>query len=242
LLQADSTPSNLLFGPEKVKGFEVGYKADLLANTLRLDLTAYRYNYNGLQVTALETVTYRYSIRNAARARTTGVQGSFQWIATDSLTFDGNIGYNRARYLSFPNAQCWTGQTAAQGCIGGAQDLTGKALNRAPDVTFKLGADYRMNVASDYVADLSVSAAYSSSFETAADYSPGGPQSAYWLVNAAVHFGPEDEKYRFSLIGRNLTNSFYKIFSLTKGLGSPYQFLGFFNRPREVVLQVGYNF
>jgi hypothetical protein len=93
-----------------------------------------------------------------------------------------------------------------------------------------------------WTADFSISGAYSSSYLTATDYSPGGPQSAYWLLNAAVHFSPENEKFRLSVIGRNLTDSFYRLDTHTKGFGSPYQFLGFYNRPREVLIQLGYDF
>src|SRR5262249_44377389 len=72
LLNASTTSSDLVFGPEKTKGFEVGYKADLLANTWRFNVVGYRYNYNGLQVTALTPPTYTPTVRNAASARTYG--------------------------------------------------------------------------------------------------------------------------------------------------------------------------
>jgi iron complex outermembrane recepter protein len=242
-LVASTVASDLVFGPEKVNGFEVGYKAELFARTLRLDLTAYRYNYNGLQVTALGPAPlFAPSIRNAAKARTTGVEGSFEWLAMEHISFDGNVGYNHARYLSFPNAQCWSGQSPADGCIGGAQDLSGQPLNRAPNVTFKLGGDYKTKLIGGWMADLSLSGAYTSSYLTAADYNPGGPQPAYWLLNAALHISSENDRYRFSIVGRDLTDSFYKIDTHTKGLGSPYQFVSFFNRPREVVAQFEYNF
>jgi outer membrane receptor protein involved in Fe transport len=68
LLTTTATSTSVLFGPEKVNGFEVGYKGELFANTFRMDLTFYRYNYNGLQVTALVPPTYSPIIRNAARA------------------------------------------------------------------------------------------------------------------------------------------------------------------------------
>jgi outer membrane receptor protein involved in Fe transport len=242
ILTTAATPTSVVFGPEHAKGFEVGYKADLFANTLRLDVVAYRYNYNGLQVTSLPPPTYSPSIKNAAKARTTGVEGSVTWMATDRLTLDGNFGYNRARYLSFPNAQCWTGQAVADGCIGGVQDLTGRPLQRAPDVTFKLGANYKADLPGGWLADLSASAAYSASYLTSSEYSPGGPQPSYWLINASVRLSPESDKYSISLIGRNLTNTYYRLSTFTQGIGSPYQYTGYFNRPREVVVEAQYNF
>jgi outer membrane receptor protein involved in Fe transport len=237
LLDATATSSNLVLGPEEVKGFEVGYKADLLANTLRLGLTAYDYNYDGLQVTARDATLFSFIILNAAKARTSGVEGSFDWRATNSLSFNGNIGYNRARFLEFPNAPCYVGQTEDEGCVGGVQNLAGRPLNRAPNVTFKLGADYKAQIVQGWISDLSTSAAYSSSYQTGTDYASAEMQSAFWLINAAIHISPESEKYQLSLIGRNLTNTYYKVISFPQALGNPGQFEGYFNQPRAVALE-----
>ena len=66
---------------------------------------------------------------------------SSQWLVTDSLGLHGSIGFNHARYLNFREAQCYTDQTEAQGCVGGVQDLSGRALNRAPNVMLNLAYD-----------------------------------------------------------------------------------------------------
>jgi outer membrane receptor protein involved in Fe transport len=246
LLPNTSTAENVVFGPEKAKGFEVGYKAYFFERTLRMDLTAYRYNYLGLQVSAFDSIANRFSLRNAAKARITGITGSFDWRATDALSFNGNFGWNRARYVSFPNAQCYVGQTPATGCFavpgGTAQDLSGRPLNRAPKLTYKIGADYRADLPQGWTADLAASANYSSSYYTAADYSPGGPQKSFWLLNAAVHVSPANERFTFSVIGRNLTNTYYKVFTSNQSLGTVTQFQTSLNRPREVLAEVQYKF
>jgi outer membrane receptor protein involved in Fe transport len=244
---ASMNAANLTFGPEHAKGAEAGYKADLFANTVRFDAVGYFYNYNGLQVSSYDSIRVAYSIRNAARARTYGISSSFQWLATDRLTLDGNIGWNHARYLSFPTAACYASQTAAQGCdrtvvAVGAQDLSGKPLDRAPNVTFKLGADYKVDFTPGWVADFAISGYHSGSYETAADRSSGSLQDAYWLLNFAVHLSPEDEKFRISFIGKNLTNSYYKTRTNNRSLGTPFEFSGGYNRPREVTIEAQYNF
>lgn len=241
LIDASFTAENLKFGPEKVRGFEAGYKADLFDRTVRLNLTAYRYKYKGLQVTAYDPVAIRYSIRNAASSRTTGFSALIQWLATENLSFDGSLGYNRAKYLNFPAAQCYAGQTPALGCVNGVQDLSGKKLNRAPEVTFSAGGEYTADIG-DWTAALSVNAAYSSSYQTATDYGPGGFQSSFWRLNAALRVRTPDENLEFAVIGRNLTDSYYKVVTYTASLGNPDQYSGFFNRPREVAVQMEYKF
>jgi outer membrane receptor protein involved in Fe transport len=242
ILGSTATAQNLQFQPEKTNGFEGGYKATFFNNTLRFDIVGYRYDYDDLQVVSYNAETINFILQNAASARIMGVQGSFEWLAARGLTLSGNFGYNDAKYRNFADAPCYTLQTEAQGCINGAQDLSDKALLRAPKFTFKLGADYDMSVGRDWDAKFSVSATHSSSYQTATDYSPGGVQDAYWLLDAAVHVGPQDRRYEFAVIGRNLTNSYY-LLSTVGWSGSlvQNQYVGFFNRPREVAVQATFH-
>ncbi|MFC4312599.1 TonB-dependent receptor [Steroidobacter flavus] len=242
ILQRAFTADSVKFGPEESKGFEIGYKSTLLQDTLRLDVTAYRYEYDGLQVASFDSSTLSFNIGNAAEARTEGVAGSFNWLATDNLSFNGNVGYNRARYTNYRTAPCYAGQTAALGCVGGSQDLSGTALVRAPDVTFSIGADYRAQFTAGWIADFSIDAAHSDSYQAHTDNHPGGIQDAFWRLNAAINLMPDDERFKLSLIGRNLTNEYYMIASSSAPGGPPTQFVATFNRPREVVLQAEYNF
>lgn len=243
LVAPSATPDNIRFKPEKAEGFEIGYKATMSDRRLRVDANAYRYNYDDLQVASYNAATITFTVNNAAAARIKGVQGSVQWLATNDLTLQASFGYNRARYRSYRNAQCYAGQTAAQGCIGvGAtsayQDLSGKALLRAPELTYSLGANYRIPLIQGWNTSLSVHASHSDAFETATDYAPGGHQRSFWLLNAGIHVGPDDGKYEVAVIGRNLTDSYYMLNVVGwSNSGNPNQYVGFFNRPREVVLQ-----
>lgn len=239
LLPSSATATNVLFGPEKTHGVEVGYKADLLAHTLRVALTAYRYDYNGLQVSAYNPLTFSANIQNAAKARTQGITGLMEWLAGDHLSFNGNIGWNRARYLSFPDAPCYLSQTVAEGCVAGAQSLAGQALNRAPNVTFKLGGDYKLNLFNGWKADFSLSGDYSGAYQTETNYDPAAIQSSYWLLNSALRFLSPTERYQVAIIGRDLTNTIYKVVTYNQSFGTDYQFNSFINRPREIILEVG---
>jgi outer membrane receptor protein involved in Fe transport len=241
VLLATYTADTLKFGHETSKGFEVGYKAELFDRTLRFDLTAYRYSYKNLQVSAFDATTITYTISNAASARTEGVQGSFEWRAMPDLTFNGNFGYNRARFRSFPNAQCYGSQTAAEGCVGGVQDLAGRSLARAPRLTFNLGGQYTMPVGS-WAADLSLDGSYSSSYYPDETHDPILKQDAFWRLNAALHLHPEDHRFDIALIGRNLTNSYYLVYGQGRPFGQPDEVTGFFNRPREIVVQAEVRF
>ena len=242
LLSATATESSLTFDHEKVRGFEAGYKAELFNRRLRFDIVAYRYKYSGLQVVAFDSVLLRANIGNAASARTTGITSSIAWLAADGLNINANAGYNRARYLSFPGAQCFTGQTAAQGCVGGFQDLSGKALNRAPELTFSFGADYEFEVAEGWSVNLAGNAYRSSSYNAQTDYAAGGQQEAFWRLNASARIKSPGDQFELALVGRNLNNAYYLVYSFNQPFGGPNQYGGVFNRPREVALEGTYRF
>jgi outer membrane receptor protein involved in Fe transport len=244
LVMANATPDNIKYRPEKAKGGEIGYKATLFDRTLRLDLVGYLYNYTDLQVVSYNAQTISFTIQNAASARIQGIQGSADWLATRDLTLHGNFGYNDAHYVSFLT-QCYVGQTAATGCnvpipnsATKQQNLADSSLLRAPKYTFSVGADYRARLVEGWDSTVSLQGSYSSSFQTATDYAPGGFQAAYWLLNAGVRVAPEGGNYEVALLGRNLTNSYYTLNTIGwSGSSNPNQYVGFFNRPREIVLQ-----
>ena len=250
LLYSYASPQNLQYGHETVKGGEIGYKADLFDQKLRVDLTAYTYNYDGLQVASVNNINGAtvFTVSNAAAATTRGIEAAVKWLATDQLSFNGNVGFNRARYSSFPGAPCYEAQTAAEGCVhdpirnASLQNLSGKPLVRAPNVTFDVGGEYQAKWIRGWTTDLAVDGAYTSSYQTAGDSNPGGIQGVFWKLNAAMHFISDDSHYEFSVIGRNLTNSYYLLTSNGLDAGLPTQFDGFFNRPREVILEAQYHF
>ncbi|MGY0650864.1 TonB-dependent receptor [Luteimonas sp. A537] len=240
ILQSSANPETLKFDEEETDGFEVGYKATLADNRVRMDITAYQYDYEGLQVATFNQNTISFTIGNAAEARTKGVGASLQWLATDRLSLNTNFGYNIAKYTDYRNAQCYSGQTAAQGCVGGVQELTGEYLVRAPRLTANLGMDYRADIGANWLADFSLGAGYSSDYQTQPDNHPGAIQDSFWRFNAGVHLMPVSEQFRISLIGRNLNDEYYLIATASSPGGPATQHTGTFARPREIALQFEY--
>lgn len=242
LLVASSTADSLVIDSETADGFEIGYKGDLLDNSLRFNITAYTYEFDDLQLGTFNPTSLSFTIQNAAAAKTEGVSASIDWLAAERLTLSSKIGYNKARYSRFADAPCYTGQTVALGCVDRRQDLTGTQLIRAPDLTASFTAEYNTPLWTGWQADWSVGANYSDSYQSASDNDPGGMQDSFWRLNAAVHFGPEDGRLRFSVIGRNLTDEYYLVSTSARPIGGPNEYIGIFNRPREIALELRYQF
>jgi iron complex outermembrane receptor protein len=227
-----TTPSS--FEDEKVKGFEVGLKSLLLDRRLAFNIAAYTYKYSNLQVGALilqqtggglGNLVVAQRVLNAASARVKGVDmdATFNPPGLDGLSLRGSLNYNRARYISFPNAPCGNGQTIAQGCDQfptpgvtppkyNAQDLSGRPLVRAPEWAGTLGFTYDRELANGMSFTLASDVNYTSEYVTTLVDLPGFRQPGFAKLNASVTLRSKDDVWEVSLIGNNVTDK------VTRGL------------------------
>lgn len=207
------------FGDEKVKGGELGLKTRLAGGQINFNAAGYYYRYSDLQVGAGEIRGQEIINRtlNAASADVYGVDldASYAPYSLPGLKLQAAVNYNHARYASFPNAPCGNGQTEAEGCnqlmnpMTGtftAQDLKGRRLVRAPSWMGTLAADYTLPVGSSMNVHLGALASYSSSYLLNLADLPGFTQPSYLKLNATIGLSGEDDAWKVSLIGNNLTN------------------------------------
>lgn len=215
--------SDFEFGPEKARGFEVGLKSTLFDRQLRLNVSAYSFKYSDFQVDYFNSAVFAYQTLTAD-ARTKGVDVDFEYAprAVPGLNVHGSVSYNKATYTRF-FGPCFTGQKPSEGCVfastagvlaSGAQvaayqDLAGKPLAIAPRWTGALGISYETPVGNGYLVGGSVDGRYSGSYLGSAFAQPDSRQDAYATLDAALRFGPEDGRWEFAVIGKNLTNRFY---------------------------------
>lgn len=249
LLSAVFNADNLEFKSESSEGFELGMKTYLADRTIRLEATAYRYNYKNLQLSSFDQETFSFFVRNAANARIQGFELSGEWAATREFRLNGAVGYNRARYTNFPRGVCYSGQPSSPTPTSGqchsllnVQDLKGKPLTRAPDWSFNLGADYTVEVGSNLKMGASADVSYTGSYFTQEDQNPMGFQDSFARINASLRVGAADDRWELALIGRNLTNEFYLETTSNKAFGGPTDLQAQTPRPREVRVQGTFRF
>ncbi|WP_197707355.1 TonB-dependent receptor [Sphingobium sp. LB126] len=235
------SPGTLQYGPEKTKGGEIGYKASLLDRSLRIELAAFRYNVSGLQITSFDGRNFAYSINNAGKARTQGLEASAEWRATQELTLRGAFGYVDAKYVRYVGAPCTKAQSAVTpvGCV---QDLSGHQLPRAPKYSATGGADYDIEVGNDMKLGFNVDFKYASSSNQQETLDPNAFQKAYWLLNAGVRLYQDDSGWSLALQGRNLTNEHVSTYTLDKSAGGIGEYQAIPLRTREIRLEAGYKF
>ncbi|TAL03659.1 MAG: hypothetical protein EPO08_03615 [Rhodospirillaceae bacterium] len=214
---------DLSFSDEGAKGGEVGVKARAFDRQANLNLSGYKYNYTNLQV-GENIVTNGGLIVKTINAGTAGIwgaefSGTFAPEAIEGLTLNGALNYNHARFGTFKNAPCWGGQSISQGCnqnfnplanagTGGFQnqDLHGRPLIKAPEVTANFGFDYSMPVAADMKLALASNTNFSGHYYT--DLAERGDmvQHAFFKTNLSVTLSGPNDAWEISMIGTNLTD------------------------------------
>ena len=240
VLGATATEENLVFEPEKAKGGEVGMKAQLLDRKLTIVGAIYRYTFSNLQQTAFNAgPPASFAITNAGRSRTTGVELEGSYRATPDLTLSGAVAYNDGKYLEYIGAPCYAGQTAAQRCVGGSQDLSGEQLPYNPKWSANAGFQWDSPLTSTMMFGLNGRAAYNGAVWSNTTNNPLAREDDYVRLDAGVKLYPEGKRWELALIGRNLTNERYAIYAPDKpgGPATGGQVIALTNRPREVLLQ-----
>ena len=249
ILSSTTTIDTLNFDREKVTGGEIGIKGSFFDSRLTANLTGYRYIYKGLPLTsliALSQTAVTYVTQNAANTEVKGLEFETAYRVGGGLTLRGTAAYNQARFESFDRAQCWTGQTLAQGCLvdpvtrGSYQDLSGRTVYRAPKWIATVGAVEAFDLTDDLKATLNADLRYSSAYYTGVNLNPYSYQKYYVLLNAGARVTSE-AGWSLAVIGRNLTNRRYGTLGIDKpgGVGEVFTVAG---EPRAVVLQAEMKF
>ena len=239
---------DLTYDPQTIKGFEAGVKALLLNGDLRTNLAAYTYDISDQQVGVVFNATQ--SIRNAAASTVQGIEADFNYrTPIDGLSIHGAAAYNHGEYTEYTNAPCYGGQTAALGCVNGAQDVSGRTLERAPEWNLSGGFDYVTPIGNALELGLNGGFNYVSSYFTDASLAPNGVQDDYTLVNATVRLSDINDRWEAALIGRNLTDEHYFVASSLvpfafdpTGEGTLLDRFATLSRGREVMLRLSYRF
>jgi len=135
-----SISANTPFDEEKVESFEIGLKATLFDNRLRLNASAFMIEWDDLQVESffvdldeMGNLVSGTLTQNATSAENNGIEIEVVAAATDNLTLGFNLGYLDSEFGDFDNA------VVDQSVV----DLTGMPLPQAPEFTANVFAEYR---------------------------------------------------------------------------------------------------
>ena len=133
---------NTPFDPEKIWAYEAGIKSDLFDRRLRINASAFYYDYTDLQV--LDVEGQNTVLRNAAKSVIKGVEVEGKALLTPEFEIDFGATYLDSAFKDTCLADPKYPLPAPQpGCTGPNQrNLDGFPLPRAPKFKMVLGAQY----------------------------------------------------------------------------------------------------
>jgi len=178
------------FKSETVIAVEMGFKSLLLDDSLQFNLAGFYYDYEDIQVFALEDPSFPLeSLTNASEADILGLEAEIRWKPIEGL--DVNLGFG---YLSTENKD---------------PRFSGLELTNAPrwNTNATVRYDWQMNNAIEPFAMLHVS--YTDSAFTLADNNPFNHAPDYTLVDARLGLTGEGARWEAALWGQNLTDEIY---------------------------------
>ena len=188
--------------PERSRDRELGVRSQFLDRRLTVNLTLFSTTYRNLQAQTIENLadgSFNYRLTNVGRLTTKGVELESSARVADDLNLSGAVTYLDAKYASFPVAQCYPLQTAAQGCTGSParQNLTGTRVTQAPQWKFTVSGDYSPSLGHGLRAVAQANWQYQSSiFYAARD--PETFQPSFHIVNLGL--GVRDEERRWEVV------------------------------------------
>jgi iron complex outermembrane receptor protein len=80
--------------PETITSYELGYKADLANNRLRLNAAVFYYTIDDMQFSIIGGTGNAQQVINAKEGEATGLEVDLEWLATDNLMFTLGFAYN----------------------------------------------------------------------------------------------------------------------------------------------------
>lgn len=193
--------SPIAVNPESIKAAEIGLKVDP-ASWLRTNLSAYRYDYSDLQVTA-RSAGNAFILQNAATAKIYGGELEVTVVPIRDLNLRASAVYTHAEYDKFPQAQVFIPKSTGGNIVSSA-DVSGKWMIRTPRYTFNLGGTYGVDIGK---SRLTASANLFHSGKVYYDFLNSLVQNSYTMLSGEIGLRLPGEKISFNLFASNLTNA-----------------------------------
>jgi iron complex outermembrane receptor protein len=228
---ADAVAAKQPVPTETVNAYEIGLKSSFFDRRLTWNITLFEEIFEGFQAQSRDDRTNQNVLNSIGKVTSKGVETELATVL-GNFTLNGGAAYNSAVMNSFPNAACYGQQTAAQGCISGQQDLSGKPLFNTPKWNAALNGQYNvpLSLGGDWRAFVSGSVRWQSRVVFNLLQDPDSIQDAYALANLAV--GAQDDRWKVTLFCNNI---FDKSYALTRGRTAQFNISQTANPPTDSI-------
>ncbi len=201
--QTGITPNASTFFPsETVDSYEAGFKATLFDRKVLFNATYFNQKVENFQLnTFLGTA---FTVESIPELKSQGFDADFLWFTPiEGLSISSGLTYTDAEYGVFTAAQLTQPANFPQLSL-----LPGGTPAFAPEWSSTNSINFERTVGS-LLFGASLSAKYSSEYNTGSDLLPYKGQEAYTLVNGRITLGTADDRWTVELWGQNLTDKEY---------------------------------
>ena len=207
--------------------YEAGLKVQTANGRLQLNAAVFWTEYTDFQAQERDVAASTIVVANAGEVSTKGLELDARVLLTDTTLLQGGIAYTDAKVESFPFAQCYRGQDETEGCVNGAQDLSGKDLPNSPDWRFTASLRQDIPLGSQaFDGFVQLDGSWQSEVQFQIDQNPNTVQDGYGLLHLSAGIQADDGTWSASVFVRNLLDETYasNVFSdpLYAGVTSQY--------------------
>lgn len=185
---------------ESIDNFEIGFRGAFWNDALSLSVTAFHMDIENLQAQSRDLLLAQNILNSVGRVTSEGVEAELT-LQLDRLTVQAAGAYVRAIIDEFPNASCYRGQSPAEGCVGGVQDLSGRTLFNAPEWNFAVNAQYDHPVGAGATVFLTVGYRWQSDVMFSLLQDPASRQSSFGIADLAL--GVRTDRWRATAFVHN---------------------------------------
>lgn len=209
--------------PESVWSYELGLKSQFFDRRVTFNLAGFRIDFSNKQEFIADNA--QILLRNAASARTYGVEADIKWLPTDQLTLIAGVAVLDAKYRSF---------------VSDLGDFTGNRLPNAPKLSLNGTVSYRIPLSSNVDATIAVDVQHRSRVHYQSNNDPITSENGYTTADLRLGVDVGD---RLTINGfvNNLFNEKYIVDS--NDIGVPF-FITILteNMPRTWGVSASYRF
>ncbi|MCU7554013.1 TonB-dependent receptor [Alteromonas sp. ASW11-19] len=231
---------------ETINSVEVGFKSDLLDDTLRLNMATFYYTIDDMQFSAIGGGNNFTALVNADEGAAYGFEIDAQWLATDQLTLTGGYSYNHTEIKDSGLAvqPCGSSADFEGNCTvldprleGNRALVDGNPFPQAPETIFNFTARYTVPVGNNGEVFLFTDWAFQG--ETNLFLYESEEFTTDDNVEGGVRIGYEnfEHGYTIALFGRNITDE-----DNVKGAIDFNNLTGIVNEPRIWGVEAKINF
>ncbi len=218
------------FEPEELMALEIGFKSQLLDNTLQLNASIFRYIYDDVQVNVDDPVSPLVPItRNIGEQLTTGAEADLTWQPDDRWTLRQALGYLDSEFNDTPRViSTYAGPIA----------LEGKRPVNSPKWTYNGVVRYEQPIFDGWNGILMTDYRWIDDRFLEATNQLFEKADSYWVVNMRAAIASQDGKWELAVWGKNLFDEEYLTYVNNIGFFK----LDIFGEQRTFGANLRYNF